>query len=529
MSGEGYRVLLDCRRRGDFLRARGFTHDQIADVFAAFLDMSPLRLHRYAHGRTASEVIATFNDLDPAGTASLRECRLYDYEAWPARGKRPSARSLAVFARIYRTSARRLVGDQAYASYTARDRDLIDRADHRLLAPHEARPALAASAWGASMERAAVRTRDGVPGPAPVDCPALLRALTSEEADVKRRDVLFELALVLGGAPALTLLRRLTHTEKDRLATALRATGRVDSHTVTVIEKLTAHCRHLDDDFGPRSVLPVAESQRRVVADLLGRESLLPSLRERLTHAYAQLSQLSAYLHYDLMNFAGASTRYEDALSSAHQLGDPTLIAYVHTCLSWMAADRGLFGEAEDHIFAAQGWARRSSSDALRSVHAMEAARVLARTGKVRDSERALAQSIALVAQPKTESDPGYLYWWSADRVHRQTAACSLYSGRLDQALESAQKTLGSANAPTLVRAEALLHCAEALTRRREVPAAAEGVRHAAHLTKVNSSARLTASIRQARGRLQPWAGSKHVRHLDEELRSLGLTSATGG
>ena len=73
-----------------------------------------------------------------------------------------------------------------------------------------------------------------------------------------------------------------------------------------------------------------------------------------------------------------------------------------------------------------------------------------------------------------------------------------------------------------------MLQYAEALTRKREISAASAKISEAAHLTSSHSSTRLTASIRQARGRLQPW-GSRHVRDLDDELSSLGLTPATGG
>ncbi|KAA9377641.1 hypothetical protein F5972_18685 [Microbispora cellulosiformans] len=92
MSGEGYRVLLRTRARSTQLRAKRFTWDQIADVLALDHNVSPLRLYRLAHGRTAAEVVSLVSDLGPAGTASVREARLYDFEAWPAGGRKPPVR-----------------------------------------------------------------------------------------------------------------------------------------------------------------------------------------------------------------------------------------------------------------------------------------------------------------------------------------------------------------------------------------------------------------------------------------------------
>ena len=83
MSGEGYRAPLQARSWSKRLREKGFTWDQIADVLALTHQVSPLWLYRLAHGRTAADVVAMVNDADPAGTAALRETRLYEFGSWP--------------------------------------------------------------------------------------------------------------------------------------------------------------------------------------------------------------------------------------------------------------------------------------------------------------------------------------------------------------------------------------------------------------------------------------------------------------
>ncbi|WP_181871310.1 hypothetical protein [Sphaerisporangium album] len=523
MSGEGIHILLECRRRGEALRAMGYTHDQIADLFSVCHDVSPLRLYRYAYGLTAAEAAARYNDLDPAGTAALRESRLYEFEHWPQRGMRPTARTIALFAHVYQTTARRLVGDRVYASYSVRDRDLIDRTDHRSsLSPQRPSAVPAALPGHVTMGEQVEAARPAIPVPGYKDCAALLRALTAEEADVKRRDLLFELALALGGAPALVLLRHLSPPEKDRLATAIRSATRVDAATVELIEKLTARCRRLDDEFGPARVLPVVDGQRALVADLLRRESLLPALRDRLIRAYAELSQLSGWLHHDLLDHTGARQRYREGLTAAHQIRDPTLIAYLHTCLANMSRFLGLNGEALDHIYAAQGWAQKSPSTLLRSVHAVDLARILAANGSARDSEHALVLSRHLAERPRTEADPAYLYWWTAAGVERHTAACMVAWGRPDDAIRTAERALASGMRKS-ARGRTLLEYAEALIDKREIAAATDKIGQAAQITVGHSSGRLADTVRQTRARLDPWATNKHVRTLDEELASLGI------
>ncbi|MBB5630484.1 hypothetical protein [Sphaerisporangium krabiense] len=522
MSGEGIHTLMECRRRSATLRGKGYSYDQIAEVFSMYHDVSPLRLYRYAYGLTAAEAAARYNDVDPAGTAALRESRLYEFEYWPRHGIRPSARAIALFAHVYRTSARHLVTDAVYASYTPADRDLIDRTDHGSHPSHRTHRAPAAPARHVTMSQEAARPM--APVLTPKDCAALLRALAAEEADVKRRDLLFELTLTLGGAPALVLLRHLSPPEKDRLVTAVHASNRVDTATVEIIEKLTARCRRLDDDFGPGTVLPIVDGQRSLVADFLSNEILPPGLRDRLTRTYAELSQLAGWLHHDLLNHAGARLRYQEGLTAAHQIADRTLIAYLHTCLANLSRYQGHIGQALDHIYAAEGWVRHSPSPLLRSVHAVDLARILAVHGSARDSAQALGRSLHFAEQPRTEADPSYLYWWSAKGVERHTAACTLAWGRPDDAIHTAERALaGEMRRPA--RGRTLLEYAEALIQKREIPAAADKIREAAQITVGHSSGRLTDSIRETRAHLHPWSGNKHIRTLDEQLRSLGITT----
>ncbi|MFI6396192.1 hypothetical protein [Nonomuraea sp. NPDC050540] len=121
MSGTGYQTLLDCRRRSRYLRQHGFTTDQIAVILALDHPATPLRLHRYAAGLTAAQTIEAFHRLAGTTGAGLRESRLYDYENWPQTGRRPSAATLRLLARIYDTQPIHLITSDAVASYPARD------------------------------------------------------------------------------------------------------------------------------------------------------------------------------------------------------------------------------------------------------------------------------------------------------------------------------------------------------------------------------------------------------------------------
>jgi len=521
MSGEGYRVLLRARSWSERLRAKGFTWEQVADVLALVHDVSPLRLYRLAHGRTARDVVALANDADPAGTASLRESRLYDFEAGPGAGRRPPARLLVVLARIYQTTARSLVSGDDLASYRSADRDLIDGADFRAMDVN--RPPSPDHEHRATMEETAeVRPVDKTTLDASA-CLRLLRATGVEEADVKRRELLFELALMLGGGRALELLRVLTPDEEERLAGVLRATRRVDEATVRTFEKLTMHARQADDMYGPGTLLPVVNGHREALGRVLARESMAPALHDRMLGAYVQLSQLSGYLAYDLLDYMAAEQSLHGGLRAARDLGDPTLIGYLHCWLGNMAAYQNRSTTALDHAFAARSWVARSPSRLLRAMNDSLLSIAHAAAGDVAASARAHDSAVALADTPK-HTEPAFLYWISPSMVERKATTSLVQLKQRGPALAAAQRSIAGLR-PGFKRDRgfALVWYADALILAKEIPEAAAKLTEATDMASQHSSARLTDQLIKSRAALEPSAGNTYVRQLDETLRARGL------
>lgn len=520
MPGEGYRILLGCRRRSEALRACRLTFDQIAGVFALDHQVSPLRLYRYAHGRTAGDVVAAYNDLDPAGTAALRAARFYDYEAWPQAGRRPGAGAIAIFARVYQTTARRLVTDEVYASYGARDRDLIDQTDHRHLDAHYRREVSAQAIPGTKGTKALPPLV-----PAPALCADLLRAVGAEEADVKRRELLFELALLLGGTPALSLLRHLTPPERERLAVAARHQHPIDAATIDVLDNLTTRLWGMDETMGPRQIIPIADAKRALVQDLLRKGSLGSASRDRLLRVYWSLSHLAGWAHYDLMDYQGAAQRYEEGLAVAHELRAPALLAHLHSLSANMALYQGKPTVAMDHSFAAEGWAKNSGNRLQQSAVSLTTARISAGVRRDEGGLRFLDRAVDLAGDKRNGSDLRHLFWVTPERIARHTVFCLVELKQPDRAIPLAQQTLARAD-PGWNRERGILYLeyATALIQKREIPEASAMIDAAAQITMRHSSVRLLDSIRQARVRLAPWEENKHVRDLDERLRSLAIS-----
>ncbi|NJP95423.1 hypothetical protein HCN51_39325 [Nonomuraea sp. FMUSA5-5] len=127
MTNTGYQTLLDCRRRGRYLRQHGFTIDQIAIILALDHPATPLWLYRHAVGLTAAQTVEAFHRLTETTGTGLRESRLYDYENWPTAGRRPSVHTLHLLARIYGTQPAQLLTPAMLATYAPHDQYVLHR------------------------------------------------------------------------------------------------------------------------------------------------------------------------------------------------------------------------------------------------------------------------------------------------------------------------------------------------------------------------------------------------------------------
>ena len=488
--------------------------------------LSPLRIYRFAAGLTARDASCLYNQADPAGTASLREARLYDYEAWPATGRRPPAWPLTLLAQVYGTSTRSLVTDAVYGSFSADEQEAIDSAQLSRVTSASAHVSMEmtredrADAFTLPWELSPGTVSSALSPRETVD---LFHALAALEADVKRRDLLIELAIALGGSAAVPLLRHLDPAERERLARVVTESARVDTATVESIEKLITRCRHLNDTHGPHAALPTVESQRNVLAELLQRETLMPAIRDRLISAYGQLSQLAGHLHYDLLDHPTAAAKFGEGLDAALEVRDPNLIAYMHLWLASMANDQSRPGISMDHLYAAKGWLGRGSARLAQSMHNSVTAGALALAGDADGSDRAFDRAMDLAVSPKS-SEPAYLYWISPAMVKSGGAKQALRLKRPDAAIEAADESLrGLATSFRIDRAFCVAYLAESFVQKREIAAAAERTGELAMTAADSRSARLTRNVRRARGHLEPWADTTHVRDLDERLRALSL------
>lgn len=526
------------QKRARELRAKGMSWPHVVDVLALDSSASPLRLYRLAHNRSAADVVDEINQLDPAATAALRAQRLYDYEMWPEGGRRPSLWVLPILARIYHTSARKLITESTYASYSANDQGELDAADFSHLDEHNPRRAPVRFGYFPEDQSSdpdsvspwlnATAEADEGPYPAAVtndESVALFRSVIGLESDPQRQETLLRLALALGGVSGLPIVHKLSPEDRERLADVIITPRRVDLGTVQILKNITEMCRKLDDTRGPETVLRAMLWFRTVVAEIL-RDTPRLSLWQNLVQVYAELSQFTGWLLYDLGHYKAADRHFKDGLAAAHEAQDIRTAAYIHCCLAHMAAFRRETMSALDHVFAAQGWASRSGSRLLASYTEQLAAWAFADAGWEPPTGKALLRAQKLLPDMVGDNDPSYLYFVDRGFTVGFGAGCWHRLNRSKRALAESEEAIALTD-PLLAPRNLgfrLLDRAGALLAQKEIPEAARLSLDIADIVTAHSSVRLTKQLHALRGQLQPWSGTPEMQQLDQRLTELNLS-----
>ena len=519
-----------CHNRARELRAKRFSWAQVVDVLALDGTTSPLRLYRLAHNRSGVGVVDEINQRDPANTAALRVQRLYDYEMWPEGGRRPSVWVLPVLARIYQTSARRLITDAVYASYSPADQADLDTADFSHLDPNHPRRITRletagteqdGSRWLGELQQTGTDEIGRLATTTTEDSIALFRAVVGMESDAQRQETLFRLALSLGGVPGLPLVHKLNAEERDRLARVTLDPRRADQVTVQILKNLTETCRDLDHALGPEPVIKAMMHYRALVAGML-RDAPRSTLWRSLVQVYAELSQFTGWLLYDIGQYEVANRHFHQGLAAAQEIRDIRTVTYIHCCLTHMACFRGEVPTALDHAFAARGWASQCGSPLLASYVEQMAAWAFSLEGWEMPTGQAMQRAQQLLPDTLGDNDPHYLHFVDRGFTVGFGVGCWLRLDRPKRALVESEDAIALTD-PAMARNRGfrLLDRAGALIALKDVEEAAKVGVEIADIAAGHSSARLTRWLHEMRKQLEPWSALAPVKQLDQHISAV--------
>ncbi len=353
--------------------------------------------------------------------------------------------------------------------------------------------------------------------------------VSGELADALLR-LIERLAGLIGRRELLRLMRWATTTaagglisldEWDRLAAVIEAPRRVDAQTIDTLSTFLGHCKHQEDALGPSMVLDTVLAQHGLVRRLL--PECPARLRPRLLSLHSDMAASIGGHLVDFNNHDRAQHYFRDARIAGHEAGDRVHAAYALSCASFSAYLRGETCTAMDTAAAARNLAARTDDALVKAVADQRAAAAHALDGQYAACLAAYsrAREGLAAAVPGAESPA---YWVHSGMIDGQLSGYLVALGRPREAVEVAQAAVGRFD-PSFrgLYAHCQVRLATALVLCEEIDEAARILGAAAGTASTSPSPRLTADLRTARARLQPWQGTHAVTTLDAQLAACGL------
>ena len=349
-----------------------------------------------------------------------------------------------------------------------------------------------------------------------------LTKLLRQWAGIMNRRELFQLfgwaATAIAVLPALS---GLDEGEQERLAGAIALPSRVDTRVVDYLATMLRDCKQRDDVLGPCAVLHTVLTQRQLARHLLA-ECPAP-LRPRLLAVYSGMSSSVGDYFFDLNDLDNARYYYDQARVAAHEGCNTELSIYALCSMSYAASSHGQAHAGIDLAAAAQSLANKSDDVLLRVCAAERAGTAYAVDGQYKPfmAEFDRAQDYLISAGNVSPESPAYYYHEGLLASHQ--SECLLLLERPKEAAASASTGLRVFN-KSYVDGYALctLHLGNSYLQAGEVEEAVQVIGSAASLAAQNRQSRLVTELYTARGRMQPWEGTRAVRELDEWLVGFG-------
>jgi hypothetical protein len=346
---------------------------------------------------------------------------------------------------------------------------------------------------------------------------------------VSRRELLAKLTSALTVAAVAPLFDTLSPDQQADAARVMGDPASFDEPTLRYCEGIVPILRRQGDVLGPQLTLQTVGGLRHIAQRLA--QTSPPGFKQRAVSTYAELTQLTGWLCFNMGDYRSAERYYDEARSAAHDAENVELATYVLCTMSHLATWRGKPRVGLDHAVAAAAWAQRSSPLA-RAYAADVAVRAYVadnQPGKCRETlDREYATLTAARADPSAHSW-WYFYdesfYWSTQsqcwlKLHQPEAAL--------HALDTSLTLLDPANLHEYTFRQ--LFRAEAWIQQGEIDQAASLTAAVAQRSAVNSSERITQSLGRLRGLLEPWERTQAVRDLDAQLMAYrpALESGSG-
>jgi tetratricopeptide (TPR) repeat protein len=520
-------------RLARWMRAQGKSWVEIAAILQQQFSANPRLAFRWAHVWSQQEVADQWNQCWPDELKTFKSISYW--ERWPGEtGHAPSFDNLAKLAAVYECS----VGDLLTDLPDYRDKDA---------APQEA--ALVQSGLtpqSADLLVSLLGDGDAAGGVSPfmvladpVGLTERLQAVTFDDlaqvvmmwlqepmSSVSRRHLLAKLSSALAVAAVAPLSGALAG-QPIQTARVLDDSSEFDEATLHYLADMVHTLRRQGDVLGPQLTLQTVGGLRHIARGLA--KTAPPGSRQQAVSTYAELTQLTGWLCFNMGDYRSAEHYYDEARSAAHNAENIELATYVLCTMSHLATWGGRPRVGLDHAVAAAAWAQRVSP--LAQAYAADVAvRAYVADNQARQCRQTLDREYKLLTGAEQDaSTPSWWYFYDESFYWSTQAQCWLALHEPDAALDALNRSLSLLDPANLHEYTfRQLFIAEARIQQGEIDQAASIIAVAVRQSAVNSAERITQSLGRLRQLLAPWEGTAAVRDLDAQLVTYRPGVATG-
>ncbi|OXR39711.1 hypothetical protein B7C42_08213 [Nocardia cerradoensis] len=362
----------------------------------------------------------------------------------------------------------------------------------------------------------------GMLAKAPAEVKARFHVLRKPEDEEHERRELSRVGTAIGAAALASLG---VGDTVERANYLMSGAGRPDSAAVDLMRSTLHQAMQLDDLLGSPAAQGMVVAQQQVTEAML--RDTPATLRPMLLSLYAEWTGLAGSLAWDVRDYATSGRLYTQAREFAHEAEDSDLAAYMLCHLSQLATWQKRPRIAVDYAVAARSWVAQSADRHLRAYVAVRNAEAAAIAGQHSVCLESLDDAdAALVGLQPVHPSQSRAYFMGAAIQESYRGNCLSVLGRAEAAAQASRSALALMQ-PEYVRDRAvtLLELEGALIQMGSIEEAATAVADAAELAEQNRSPRLAGAIADGRHRLAPWASTRVVRELDEQLASRDIVT----
>lgn len=237
-------------------------------------------------------------------------------------------------------------------------------------------------------------------------------------ADQPRVDSPVPALAVPGPGPDDDLLARVT--------SVVDGEHRVDTATLSWLDRLLAEHRRAEDEIGSRPLVGLMRQQLRTVVDLYG--SARGPLADRVVRLASEHAQFLAWMAQDQGRTAAALAWYDRSHEWALEAGDVNMAATTLSMKAHMAWSGGR-GDRCVRLAEAARWSAPGTSLGVQGMAAQMAARGHALNGDADDADRLLDEAQDLIgrAARHPEDEPPWMYFYGETWFTLQRGMAALH------------------------------------------------------------------------------------------------------